>query len=395
MDYNFFDLLDEPESWTAPLTPQPHLPSAWQQLPDSLFPSESGASSPESPPRTPSPPTTSSSPREPSEDSHPINGANSEALGPTASGRVQAKCLLITWSQAPNLSKELIRDHLSTLGEIAGLAVGMENHMDGGVHFHACVIYQKKIRKQLKDFTFLGRVGNVRPANAKRGPLAQCILNYWTYAQKEDPNPLILGVAPVLKKAKNEIYREAIDLAEKESVNAAMDHLNAYAPMDYVQRMDQLTRSLTAHRDKKRRVMIPPRKVTDFDNAPTIPEEWKVLFLWGKTGLGKTQFAKALLPEATIVRHRNQLNQCDFSKGIIFDDFDVSHWPPSAVIHLLDWDEVSGIDVKYGMVTIPPRTRKIFTFNKRPDAWAPLTNEETFQAILRRMHVIELNERLY
>jgi len=141
--------------------------------------------------------------------------------------------------------------------------------------------------------------------------------------------------------------------------------------------------------------MIPPRKVTDFENAPTIPEDWKVLFLWGKTGLGKTQFAKALLPEATIVRHRNQLNQCDFSKGIIFDDFDVSHWPPCVVIHLLDWDELSGIDVKYGMVTIPPRTRKIFTFNKRPDAWAPVTNEETFQAILRRMHVIELNESLF
>jgi len=254
---------------------------------------------------------------------------------------------------------------------------------------------QEEDKEAAEGLLRLGQDGDVRCANAKRGPLAQCILNYWTYAQKEDPNPLLQGIAPVLKKNKNEMYREAIDLAEKESVSAAMDHLNAYAPTDYVQRMDQLTRSLTAHRDKKMRVTIPPRNVSDFENAPEVPEDWKVLFLWGKTGLGKTQFAKALLPEATIVRHRNQLNQCDFSKGIIFDDFDVSHWPPSAVIHLLDWDEVSGIDVKYGMVTIPPRTRKIFTFNKRPDAWAPLTNEETFQAILRRMHVIELNERLY
>jgi len=375
---------------------QPLPTSAQPRSPGLLFQSLSGASSPESQSQEPEPPTTCSSPLELSDATPAAPGANGEELGPTTSGMIQAKCVLLTWSQvSPAFSKQVIAEHLASLGEISGLAVGQEAHMDGGTHFHACVIFKKKIRKQPKAFSVLGKTADVRCANAKRGPLAQCILNYWTYAQKEDPNPLILGVAPVLKKAKNEIYREAIDLAEKESVNAAMDHLNAYAPMDYVQRMDQLTRSLTAHRDKKRRVMIPPRKVTDFDNAPTIPEEWKVLFLWGKTGLGKTQFAKALLPEATIVRHRNQLNQCDFSKGIIFDDFDVSHWPPSAVIHLLDWDEVSGIDVKYGMVTIPPRTRKIFTFNKRPDAWAPLTNEETFQAILRRMHVIELNESLF
>jgi len=375
---------------------QPLPTSAQPRSPGLLFQSLSGASSPESQSLEPEPPTICSSPLELSDATPALPGTNGEELGPTTSGTIQAKCMLVTWSQVhQGFSKQAIAEHLATLGEISGLAIGQEYHADGGIHFHACVIYKKKIRKQPKAFSVLGKHGNVRCANAKRGPLAQCILNYWTYAQKEDPNPLLQGIAPVLKKNKNEVYREAIDLAEKESVNAAMDHLNAYAPTDYVQRMDQLTRSLTAHRDKKMRVMIPPRHVSDFQNAPEVPEDWKVLFLWGKTGLGKTQFAKALLPEATIVRHRNQLNQCDFSKGIIFDDFDVSHWPPSAVIHLLDWDEVSGIDVKYGMVTIPPRTRKIFTFNKRPDAWAPLTNEETFQAILRRMHVIELNERLY
>jgi len=386
MDFYFSD--EEEFQWPLPT-------SAQVATPGLLFQSLSGASSPESQSRPPSPPTTCSSPLELSDATPAAHGDNSEPLGPTTSGRIQSKVILLTWSQAPNLSKEMIRDHLATLGEISGLAVGQESHADGGIHFHACVIFKKAIRTQPKSFAILGRTADIRCANAKKGPLAQCVMNYWTYAQKEDPNPLIQGVAPVLKRSKNEIYREAIDLAEKESVAAAMDHLNAMAPMDYVQRMDQLTRSLTAHRDKKMRVMIPPRKVTEFENAPTIPEDWKVLFLWGKTGLGKTQFAKALLPEATIVRHRNQLNQCDFTKGVIFDDFDVSHWPPCAVIHLLDWDEVSGIDVKYGMVTIPPRTRKIFTFNKRPDAWAPVTNEETFQAILRRMHVIELNESLF
>jgi len=387
MDFYFSD---EEEFQCLPLPT-----SAQPRSPGLLFQSLSGASSPESQSQEPEPPTTCSSPRELSEDIPTTPGANGEELGPTISGMIQAKCVLVTWSQVhQGFSKQVIAEHLATLGEISGLCIGQESHADGGIHFHACVIFKKKIRKQPKAFSVLGKHPNVRTANAKKSSLAQSMVNMWMYAQKEDPNPLIQGTAPVMKRSKNEIYREAIDLAEKESVSA-MDLLNAYAPMDYVQRMDQLTRSLTAHRDKKMRVTIPPRMVTDFENAPTIPEDWKVLFLWGKTGLGKTQFAKALLPEATIVRHRNQLNHCDFTKGVIFDDFDVSHWPPCAVIHLLDWDEVSGVDVKYGMVTIPPRTRKIFTFNKRPDAWAPVTNEETFQAILRRMHVIELNESLF
>jgi len=94
-----------------------------------------------------------------------------------------------------------------------------------------------------------------------------------------------------------------------------------------------------------------------------------VLYINGPTGLGKTQWARSLLPEATVISHRDQLRDCDFSKGIIFDDFDVSHWPPTAVIHLLDWDEPRGLDVKHGHVVIPPHTRKIFTHNREFERW--------------------------
>jgi len=251
---------------------QPLPTSAQPRSPGLLFQSLSGASSPESQSQEPEPPTTCSSPRELSEDIPTTPGANGEELGPTISGTIQAKCVLLTWSQVhQGFSKQVIAEHLASLGEISGLVVGQEAHTDGGTHFHACVIFKKKIRKQPKAFSVLGKTADVRTANAKRSSLAQSMVNMWMYAQKEDPNPLILGTAPALKKNKNEIYREAIDLAEKESVNAALDHLNAYAPMDYVQRMDQLTRSLTAHRDKKMRVMIPPRTVSEFNNAPAIP----------------------------------------------------------------------------------------------------------------------------
>jgi len=392
-----FQDLDDPELWETPLTPQ-LVPSAWQQLPDSLFPLESIASSPASPLSEPEQPTTLSSPREQSDDSPQTDGETSEALGPIASGHLQGKCLLLTWSQVhAGFTKEVIRDHLSKIGAISGLVIGKETHQDGGSHFHACVIFQKKISRLPTAFAVLGKTADVRVANAKRGPLAQCMLNYWTYAQKEDPNPLLMGTPPEeKKKSKTEIYREAQSLAETTSVQAALDHLAAHAPVDYLQRLDTLSRSLTSHRDKRMRLAPPSRTLNDFKALLDVPDDWRNLYLWGKTGVGKTQYAKALLPGATIVSHTDQLKDCDFSKGIIFDDFSVSHWPPNSVIHLVDWDEPRGIHCRYSHVVIPPHTRKIFTFNKLLDAWCPPTiSEEQFQAVRRRVLVFEINERLF
>jgi len=377
---------------------QPLPTSAQPRSPGLLFQSLSGASSPESQSQEPEPPTTCSSPRELSEDIPTTPGANGEELGPTISGTIQAKCVLLTWSQVhQGFSKQVIAEHLATLGEISGLAIGQESHADGGTHFHACVIYLKKISRRPTAFALLGKTADVRVANAKRGPLAQCMMNYWTYAQKEDPNPLIVGTPPEgPKKGKTEIYREAQTLAETTSVQAALDHLAAHAPVDYLQRLDTLSRSLTSHRDKRMRLATPGRTLNEFKAHLDIPDDWRNLFLWGKTGVGKTQYAKALLPGATIVSHTDQLKDCDFSKGIIFDDFSVSPWPPHAVIHLMDWDEPRGIHCRYSHVVIPPHTRKIFTFNKLLDAWCPPTiSEEQFQAVRRRVLVFEINESLF
>lgn len=392
-----FDDLDDPELWNVPLTPIA-LPNAWQQSPGLQFPSASIASSPESPSSPQEPQTTSFSPREPSEDSRPTSGPTLEQSEPTGSGKVQGKCLLLTWSQVPpSFNHELIRDHLQSIGEVKSMAVGLETHADGGRHFHACVIYLKKVSRRPTAFALLGRTADVRCANAKKGPLATCMSNYWTYALKEDPSPLVVGDPPSgPKKAKTEIYREMITLAETQGVIAAMDHLAAHAPVDYVQRGDTLLRNLTSHRDKKTRLAPPERNLSDFPRCPPIPDNWRVLYLWGKSGVGKTQLAKALLPGATIVSHGDQLKDCDFSKGVIFDDFSVAHWPPTSVIHLVDWDEPRGIHCRYSHVVIPPHTRKIFTYNRLLDAWCPPNiNEEQFQAVRRRVSVIEINESLF
>jgi len=329
----------------------------------------------------------------------------SDALGlcePSTSSRVLSGTnFLLTWSQAPHLTKEMIRDHLLSIANVSSLAIGKESHADGGVHFHAMVIFSKKIQKSPKSFAILNRTADVKIPNRKIGSIAQSVVNMWNYAIKEDPHPLLMGDPPRGPKrsrddVRNEVFAQAFNLASTESVESAMKHLCSESPFDLLTRYDTIERGLTIHRARVMRQKTPVRPLSDFPLAPSVPDNWKNLFLNGPTGLGKTQFAKALLPEATIVSHTDQLRTVDFSKGIIFDDFAISHWPPAAAIHLLDWDEPRGINVKHGHVVIPPHTRKIFTFNDRFHSWCPKeASSDQIAAMERRVIILDLYNKLF
>lgn len=322
---------------------------------------------------------------------------------PSISSRVlRGKNFLLTWSQSPNLSREMIRDHLMGIASVSSLAIGKESHSDAGVHFHAMVIFQKMIQKSPKSFSILGRPANVKIPDRRVGSISQSVVNMWNYVLKEDPTPILIGTPPTtsLKRnrdeLRNQVFKTAFDLATTESVESAMKHLCTESPFDLLTRYDTIERGLTVHRARVMRLKTAVRPMTDFPFAPSVPDGWKNLFLTGSTGLGKTQFAKALLPDATIVSHTDQLRTVDFSKGIIFDDFAISHWPPASAIHLLDWDEPRGINVKHGHVVIPPHTRKIFTFNDHFASWCPKdASNDQLSAMRRRIEVIDIFNKLF
>ena len=181
-----------------------------------------------------------------------------------------------------------------------------------------------------------------------------------------------------------------------EGVKPAMDFLRRVSPYELVTKYDQIYRAFVAIRNESRQTQCAARPQSEFVNAPTVVDTWQCLYINGVTGLGKTQWARSLLPEATVVSHSDQLRTCDFSKGVIFDDFDIAHWPPTAAIHLLDWDEPRGINVKHAHVVIPPHTRKIFTHNGAFERWVPKdATEEQVEAMRRRVHVINIYTRLY
>lgn len=86
---------------------------------------------------------------------------------------------------------------------------------------------------------------------------------------------------------------------------------------------------------------------------------------YGASGLGKTEFAKFLLPRALFVTHIDQLTQYDpeVYDGIVFDDMCFLHLPREAQIHLVDQDNDRVLHVRYRTAYIPRNTRKIFTTN--------------------------------
>lgn len=323
-----------------------------------------------------------------------------EGLPRAAGNRVQGKSFMMTWSQSPMLSRERIRDHLKSFGPVLSMAVAQERHQDHGIHYHAAVNYEHQIRRSPNAFNIMARHPNIRVANAQIGSYIQSLRNIWNYVLKSDPTPLIEGKPTFLtetrKRKRDEVFTEAIQIAISSSVKEATNHLMEALPYEFVTKFDSIERALTTIRSRSVQSQNPARELSSFPNAPAVPEDWHNLFLSGGTGLGKTQFARALLPEATVVRHTDQLRNVDFSKGVIFDDFGVSHWPAASVIHLLDWDEPSGINIKHGHVVIPRHTRKIFTYNSPLGDWVSKdATYEQVEAMKRRVEVVEINRQLY
>lgn len=132
--------------------------------------------------------------------------------------------------------------------------------------------------------------------------------------------------------------------------------------------------------------------VTSRFSLDTFPEEWPRDYDWSRTiifsgpsGIGKTEFAKAILPNALMVSHMDDLGkfQPSLHSGIIFDDVDINHFPRTSQIHLVDQDNGRSIHIRYGCAFIPANTKKIFTTNT-PHGECMLVSDP---AIARRVKV--------
>nr|DAO75536.1 MAG TPA: Rep protein [Cressdnaviricota sp.] len=320
---------------------------------------------------------------------------------PGAPGRLRGKAFFLTYSQSA-LERAAVIEWFQRQRNVKRFIVGREHHQDGNLHWHVAIEFQqtKDVRRP-QYFDINGEHPNCgiwSPRNERNQTYEEWFHHHWHYCKKEDPTPHIVGEEPGdgRKKKRNEIFTGAIKLAREQDVKAGMEFLEKHAPYDVLTKYEQIQRALTRLRTLSHMAQAPARPLSEFTHQPLLDPNWHCLFLTGPTNLGKTQYARALLPEATVVSHRDQLRDVDFSKGVIFDDFDVGHWPPTAVIHLLDWEEPRGLDVRYTHVMIPPHTRKIFTHNRDFERWiSPDITVEQEAATRRRIDVVKIHRKLF
>jgi len=112
------------------------------------------------------------------------------------------------------------------------------------------------------------------------------------------------------------------------------------------------------------------------------------LLIVGEAGIGKTTWAKRTIPKPCLfVTHIDDLRKfkVGYHLSILFDDVSVTHFPETAQIHLVDWENTRSVHVRYGTARIPAGIRKIFTCNTLP---VSICNA----AVLRRTQVLFCNQ---
>lgn len=93
------------------------------------------------------------------------------------------------------------------------------------------------------------------------------------------------------------------------------------------------------------------------------------LLVVGEAGIGKTTWAKKTIPKPCLfVTHIDDLRKfkVGYHVSILFDDVCVTHFPDTAQIHLVDYENPRSVHVRYGTARIPAGIHKIFTCNTLP-----------------------------
>lgn len=339
----------------------------------------------------------------------------------TESRRLSTKAYLLTYSQTA-LSKVTLYAFLTSGPAVERLIVAEEKHQDGNPHLHAYIVYAKQRDVTFHSFDIGGEHPNISTHKVGSNPV-KSHWNCWQYCQKEDDSPMILGSPPPMptvpppkrqleegeerpakRSRKNRLMDHCVALVKRPegNVKQAFDYLLAQDPAYAIEQATKLRAELQRIRTDTLCPDMPPRPLSDFKYAPKLPFDWHVLFLSGPTRMGKTSYARALLPEAPVISHKDQLKDADMTKGLIFDDHGTSHLAITFVIHLLDWNDKRGIDVKHSHVDIPCHTRKIFTSNLSWERWisaiddqkTPRTQSE-INAARRRVHVVNIHSPLF
>lgn len=292
--------------------------------------------------------------------------------------RANRKNFFLTYSQCGELTREQVLEHLTTKGAISKYLIACEPHQDGGRHIHAYVAYEKK--RDFRDCRWAD-VNGIHPNDAGSVRNHNCVVRYCGKQEDYITNFYVPKVDNFNQARMQPTYTECIKfLAEKETKEfMKFGHAIKTNARDYY----------------KKPVGTPKFRLDQFMHPPL--DLSKSCFLYGKSGAGKTQFAKAHFKAPLVVQHMDSLSKFDplVHDGIVFDEVKTSHRPVTDVIKLLDIEEDSEIHIRYKTAVIPSGTPRIICLND-PNGLFPITNiQEEYTAMKRRVNEYPVDRMLF
>lgn len=288
-----------------------------------------------------------------------------ETTGLPSKYRANRKKFFLTYPKCP-LPMETVLQFFQNIGNIDKYLIARELHSDGEPHLHCYIVFIDK-----QDFKN-SRWADIEGYHPNDGGNIRNELAVSKYCSKD--NNFITNFF------KLDVY--TLIFAEDVTVEQGLKMVREKRPRDYALYHNQIEGSLKRSKSlpfvakfKSEDFKVPPQ---DFNGS---------LLIWGPSGYGKSRYAESHFKNPLVVNHPDKLKKFDSTKhdGIIFDDMRFHHWPAEAVIHLLDTESESDINVKHGYVTLPKDRKQIFTHNDENPFYSQEILDSQRDAIERRV----------
>jgi len=310
--------------------------------------------------------------------------------------RISAKRLLLTYSQVDTKTGFTLNDALEQLQYKLGrfsYIISEEKHTDGGMHFHVLLIRSKKfdIRAQSSlDLKINEQVahGNYKPVNNLEGAVHYvCKEKYYiTNLENLQDGELLTAKEFIYQQVQLKgVDKALLDYSQthKEkalaglSVSALKKHFNDIKKIELASKIDNIQTPFTLDD-----FIIHPR-LRDWIQDPT-----KTLIVIGPSGIGKTQFLKAIAKEkfykTLIVGHKEDLRRLDDTyDSILIDDADIDQFDDTQLLSLIDNQVGKTLRVLYDTVYKKKGIVQMIAMNRRE--FLKIYNRLKEERMLRRV----------
>lgn len=197
------------------------------------------------------------------------------------------------------------------------------------------------------------------------------------------------------KKSKKIDYKEILEITEDpnetkdKKTQKILSMIKEAEPKDYFFNKNNIKKNIMKNALQQKQEgpvrVFNLEKLTLTNKGDALPYTW---VLTGEPGYGKTTFALSHFKNPILVRVKEDLLLINESTdGIIFDDFNFECFSPNVVIHMLDLEQETSINVKYGTAIIPKYLPRMITTNNPTSILPEKADCNLRNAILRRVRI--------